>query len=73
LCIAVPMRIVALDGLTAEAEMDGVRREVRLDVVSGVQVGDYVLVHAGLAIARVDLKVAEDTLALWRRLSNEDN
>jgi hydrogenase expression/formation protein HypC len=67
------MRIVALDGLTAEAEMDGVRREVRLDVVSGVQVGDYVLVHAGLAIARVDLKVAEDTLALWRRLSNEDN
>lgn len=73
MCIAVPMRIVALDGLTAEAEMDGVRREVRLDVVSGVQVGDYVLVHAGLAIARVDLKVAEDTLALWRRLSNEDN
>ena len=48
------MRIVEIDGFMAVAEVDGVRREARLDLLPEVAVGDYVLVHAGLAIAAVD-------------------
>ena len=54
MCLAIPMRIVEIDGFRAVAEVDGVRREARLDLLPEVAVGDYVLVHAGLAIAAVD-------------------
>jgi hydrogenase expression/formation protein HypC len=71
MCLAIPMRIVEIDGLMAVAEVDGVRREARLDLVPEVAVGDYVLVHAGLAIAAVDPKDAEETLSFLRQLADE--
>ena len=51
--------------------MDGVSRQVRLDLLPEVALGDYVLIHAGLAIARVDQDHAEETLALLRTLADE--
>jgi len=71
MCLAIPMRVVEIDGFRAVAEVDGVRREARLDLLSEVVVGDYILVHAGLAIATVDPKDAEETLTFLRQLADE--
>jgi hydrogenase expression/formation protein HypC len=65
------MRLVKIDGFTAVAEVDGVSRQVRLDLLPEAAVGDYVLIHAGLAIARVDAEHAEETLSLLRSLADE--
>jgi hydrogenase expression/formation protein HypC len=71
MCLAIPMRIIEIDGFRAVAEVDGVRREARLDLLSEVAVGDYILVHAGLAIAVVDPEAAEETLTVLRQLTYE--
>jgi hydrogenase expression/formation protein HypC len=71
MCLAIPMRIVEIDGFRAVAEVDGVRREARLDLLPEVTVGDYILVHAGLAIAAVDPQDAEETLTFLRQLAYE--
>jgi hydrogenase expression/formation protein HypC len=66
------MRIIEMDGATAVAEVDGVTRKVRLDLLPEASLGDYVLIHAGLAIARVDAAQAEETLSLLRSLADAD-
>ncbi len=71
MCLAIPMRIVRIDGVTAVAETEGVSRKVRLDLLPDVSLGDYVLIHAGLAIAKVDAAYAEETLSLLRKLADE--
>ena len=71
MCLAVPMRVVEIDGQWAVAEVDGMARKVRLDLLPDVSLGDYVLIHAGLAIARVDAAAAEETLSLLRSLADE--
>lgn len=65
------MRLVEIDGAAGIAEVDGVSRQVRLDLLPEVSLGDYVLIHAGLAIARVDPDSAQETLALLRSLADE--
>lgn len=71
MCLAIPMRLVEIDGAAGVAEVDGVYRQVRLELLPEVSLGDYVLIHAGLAIARVDPDYAQETLALLRRLADE--
>ena len=65
------MRLIEIDGAAGVAEVDGVTRQVRLDLLSEVALGDYILIHAGLAIARVDPDYALETLALLRSLADE--
>jgi hydrogenase expression/formation protein HypC len=67
MCLGVPMQVVSLGDDSAIAEIDGVRREASLLMLSEpVAVGEYVLVHAGFAIARIDADEAEETLRLMR-------
>ena len=71
MCLAIPMRLIEIDGAAGVAEVDGVTRHVRLDLLPEVVLGDYVLIHAGLAIARVDPDYAQETLSLLRSLADE--
>ena len=71
MCLAIPMRLIEIDGAAGVAEVDGVTRQVRLDLLPEVVLGDYILIHAGLAIARVDPEYALETLALLRSLADE--
>ena len=71
MCLAIPMRLIEIAGTAGVAEVDGVSRQVRLDLLPEVSLGDYVLIHAGLAIARVDPDYAQETLALLRSLADE--
>ncbi len=69
MCLGVPMQIVSIENETAIAEMDGVRREASLMMLSDeVAPGDYIIVHAGFAISRIDPAEAEDTLRLMREI-----
>jgi hydrogenase expression/formation protein HypC len=67
MCLAVPMQIASIDGESMVAEIDGVKREASLMMLNEkVAVGDYVLIHAGFAISRLDTEEAEETLELMR-------
>ena len=69
MCLAVPGRIVAVEGSTASVDFGGVTRDADLTLVPGAETGDYVLVHAGFAIQLLDEAEAEETLALFRELA----
>ncbi|MFO0838939.1 MAG: HypC/HybG/HupF family hydrogenase formation chaperone [Phycisphaerae bacterium] len=73
MCLAIPGRILQItdsDPLrTATVDFDGVRREVTLCYVPEARVGDYVLVHVGFAISRVDEDVARETLEALRAMN----
>jgi hydrogenase expression/formation protein HypC len=66
MCLAIPMKITEIDGAAATVDASGVTRRARIDLLGDVSVGDYVLIHAGLAIAKVDPEEAEHTLATLR-------
>jgi hydrogenase expression/formation protein HypC len=67
MCLAIPARVDALlDGDQALIDLDGVRKEISLELVEGVAVGDFVVVHVGYALGRLDPEEAERTLALLR-------
>lgn len=68
MCLAIPSKIVAIDGDTAVIDVDGVRRKAGLMLVEDVCVGDYVIVHAGYAISRMDEDAALETLALMKQV-----
>lgn len=69
MCLGVPMQVVSLYDDMVTAEMDGVQREASLMMLGEpVAVGDYVIVHAGFAIARIDPAEAQETLRLMREL-----
>lgn len=68
MCLAVPMRVVTVDGDVAICEIDGVRREASLMMVDGIEVNDYVLIHAGFAIEKLDEVEAEETLRQMREV-----
>ena len=69
MCLAVPMKLVERAEELGVVELDGVRREVSLQLQPEVRLGDFVLVHAGYAIGIVDAVEAEETLALLREMA----
>ena len=69
MCLAIPSRVVSTDGLTAVVDVCGARREANLMLLpEEVTPGDFVLVHAGFAMQKVDRETAEESLTFFRRL-----
>jgi hydrogenase expression/formation protein HypC len=68
MCLGIPMRIIERTGDDAIVESGGVRKNIRVDLLRNVGVGEYVLVHAGYAIERLDEAEALETLDLLRRV-----
>ena len=66
MCLAIPSKIVAIDNEMATIDVDGVRRECSLLLVEDAAVDDYVIVHAGFAIQKIDEAAALDTIQLLR-------
>ncbi|MCR1346289.1 HypC/HybG/HupF family hydrogenase formation chaperone [Acidithiobacillus ferrooxidans] len=70
MCLAIPVRVERLlDNELAVVEMDGLRKEISLALVDGVREGDYVILHVGYALTRLDPEEAERTLALFAELA----
>jgi hydrogenase expression/formation protein HypC len=69
MCLGVPGKVLAIDGLNATVDFFGVKKELRLDIVDEpVQVGDYVLNHVGFAIRRIPPEEVQETLALFDQI-----
>jgi len=68
MCLAVPMRLIEVDGNKAKAEVGGVIREIRLDLLEGVGLDDYVIVHAGYAIETLDEEEAMKTIEMLEQI-----
>ena len=66
MCLAIPMEVLKIDGRSAEVQVGGTRQTVRLDLISEFpEVGDFVIVHAGFALTRLDREEAVATLKLF--------
>jgi hydrogenase expression/formation protein HypC len=69
MCLSVPAKIVQVENNMAKAEVGGLLREISIDLCPEVAVGEYVLIHAGFAIQRLDEKEAKETLDLLKQLA----
>ena len=70
MCLAVPLKIVELNGLDAVGEWEGVRRRIRVDFIPDPQVGQYVIVHAGFAIERLGERQALEDQQAFAEVEN---
>jgi hydrogenase expression/formation protein HypC len=74
MCLALPARVVELlPNLRAMVNLGGVRKEVSIDLADDAQVDDYVIIHVGYAIGKIDPDEAQRTLELFAELSDAQN
>jgi hydrogenase expression/formation protein HypC len=69
MCLAVPGKIIGIDGGTARVDFGGITREANISLVPEAAVESYVLVHAGFAIQVLNEEEAEETLSLFRQMA----
>lgn len=70
MCLAIPVKIVELkDNGMAVGDAGGVERRISVQLLDNVKKGDYVLLHAGFAIQKIDEKEAQETLRLLREIA----
>lgn len=67
MCLGVPMQVKTIANEMAVCEIDGVQREASLMMLDDVEIGDYVLIHAGFAIEKIDEDEAQLTLEALRQ------
>jgi len=65
MCLAIPAQVVSIDGKTAIVDFGGIKRTVSIALLETISPGDYVIVHTGYAIQKMDRKEAEESLELW--------
>jgi len=66
MCIAIPSKIVKIENNIGTIDVDGVKRKTSLLLLEDAKVGDYVIVHAGFAIHKIDEQVAMESLKILR-------
>lgn len=70
MCLGIPMKIVKkIDETKYIAELGGVQREIITTLIDDIKMGDYVIVHTGFAINKIDLKEAEEIINLIKQAS----
>lgn len=68
MCLGIPMKILSKNEDSAVVSSGGTRREISVSLVRNAGVGDYVIVHAGFAIEKLDEKRAKETLDILRQI-----
>jgi hydrogenase expression/formation protein HypC len=71
MCLAVPMKIIEIKGDEAVVELEGFQKEINISLMEDIKIGEYVMVHAGFAIQRVDTSEIEATLEVLKEYSNK--
>ena len=69
MCLAIPARVMSVEGNEAEVEVGGVGRRASIVLTPEAKVGNYVLLHAGYAINVIDKEEAEETLRLFKEIA----
>lgn len=62
MCLAIPLKLVEINGKSAVGERHGIRRNIRLDFIPNAKLGDYVIVHAGFAIETMNARQAQQNM-----------
>lgn len=70
MCLAIPAKVIKIKENTAEVDMAGVRRQVDVRLLNSLEQGDYILVHAGFGIEKIDKIEAKKTLKIWKEVIN---
>ena len=73
MCLGIPMRIISVEGDCAKVEAGGVSRKASLQLVDDASPGDYVIVHAGFAIEKIDEEEAKRTIELIEEIASFEN
>ncbi|MBN1548208.1 MAG: HypC/HybG/HupF family hydrogenase formation chaperone [Syntrophaceae bacterium] len=71
MCLAIPLEVIEINENIAKVSIGDTTREAYLDLMDHVEVGDFVLVHAGFAIEKLDKEEAEKTLSLFKEIMDE--
>ncbi len=72
MCLAVPMKLLDVKGEVGKADLGGIVKEVSLSLIEDVKIGDYVLIHAGFAIQKIDEEEALKTILLLKEFGIRD-
>lgn len=70
MCLAIPLKLIEINGKNAVGEALGMRRELRVDFIPAPKPGDYVIVHAGFAIERLPEEQALEDIAAWSEVDD---
>lgn len=70
MCLAVPLKLIEINGSDAVGEAIGMTRRIRVDFIPEPKLGDYVIVHAGFAIERLPEKQALEDIAAWQEVDD---
>lgn len=70
MCVGLPAKVETMENGTATVCAMGVRRPVSVELIPNIRVGDYVMIHAGIAIARITVAEAEQTAEVLRELDD---
>lgn len=66
MCLAIPGKVLEINGTTALVDFDGTKKKVIIALLPRAKVGSYVIVHAGYAIEEVNEDAAKESLKVWR-------
>ena len=69
MCLGVPGKVVEIQKNVAKVDVGGVLRDISLDLCPEVSIGEYVLIHTGFAIQKVDEEEAKETLELLKKMA----
>ena len=72
MCLAIPAKILSIDGHNAIADFDGTTKQIVIALLPKIEVGKFVIVHAGYAIEEINEVAAKESLELWRELLEKD-
>jgi len=73
MCLAIPGKIVSIDGHTALVDFDGIEQKIIIALVLNPEVGKYVIVHAGYAIEQMEEKDAIEAIEQWKEIAEDQN
>ena len=73
MCLAIPGKILKIDGNSALIDFDGIKQKVIIALIQNPEVGKFVIVHAGYAIEQMDEKDALESIEQWKELAEEQN
>jgi len=73
MCLAVPMKLIKIDGVKGIVEMGNINYEVNLELIEKPEIGEYLIVHAGFAINKINKEEAIITLGLFKEINENIN
>jgi hydrogenase expression/formation protein HypC len=68
MCLAIPMKLIKIEEKKGIVELSGIKKEISLDLLKEVEIGDYLIIHAGFAIEKLNEEEAKKTLSLWEEI-----